>query len=298
MEKRFEVQREFTKKVLEAKSGAKFPLSEEEKVKWTKEYVLNIISECNDLLVQLDWKSHWSNHNPIITSNVGIEIVDLQKYVWGLTQIWDISKDQFLSYYDMKTAAVNSKFEQESLLRFLVAQEKVCIIDIDGVLTPYPDGFLGWVRATYNLELDPKMVTTWEHYKDLYRQSGAKRDLPVIESSKQALIKLKERGYTIVLLTNRPVGVYQRIYSDTIYWLTTNGIPYDYIFWAQGKKILEIMDKVSSIKFIVDDDIATVMQFDSAEIKSYFYGNDPRATNRIDSLMEIEEVKDGQDRNS
>ena len=69
MEKRFKEQQVFTEDVL-TKKGAKFPLTEEDQVKWSKEYVLNLLSELNDLLNQLDWKSHWSNHSTIIKSNV------------------------------------------------------------------------------------------------------------------------------------------------------------------------------------------------------------------------------------
>jgi hypothetical protein len=285
MEKRFKEQQVFTEDVL-TKKGAKFPLTEEDQVKWSKEYVLNLLSELNDLLNQLDWKSHWSNHSTIIKSNVGIEIVDLQKYVWGLTKIWGFSEEDFLKYYDMKTAMVTSKWGQENLLGTLAKCDKVCVIDIDGVLATYPEFFLDWVKNTYNEKIDKKDVIKWEHYKHLYRESGIKSVMPFITDSRKALKKLYDLGYVIVLLTNRPASKYQRIYGDTLNWLQSSQMPYDYIFWAADKKILEIAEKCKNIKFVVDDNKETCKEFNSAGIKAYQYGKD------IKNLLDIDELKE------
>jgi len=290
MERRFEDQQKFTKEVLERK-GSSFPLTYSDKVKWTKDYILYILSECNDLLGQLDWKTHWSNNAPLIESNIGIEIIDIQKYVWGLSKIWDIDKDKFVEFYDMKSAAVRSKWEQENLLGLLANQDKVCIIDIDGVLTPYPLCFTSWVKNTYGVEVHQSDAIEWGKYKVLYRESGAKRTLPIIETSREALKLLKAKGYTIVLLTNRPSDIYQRIYSDTIFWLKESGYEYDYIFWAKEKKIIEIINKCKDIKFVVDDYLPVCQEFESAGIKSYLYGNNGKFHRKINSLMEIDELQ-------
>lgn len=282
---KFNSQQEFTKKVIES-LGSKFPLSEEEKIKWTKDYILFIISECNDLLTQLDWKGYWSNNQKhVIIDNVGIEIIDVQKFVWGLCKIWNIDSKQFIDLYDRKTAEVEFKWNQEQMLKDLNTYDKVCIIDIDGVLSPYPQCFINWVKKNYEVVLKKRDIINWEYYKNLYRESGAKRSIPFITSSRDALNKLYHKGYTIVLLTNRPVSKYKRIYSDTLDWLSAYQVRYNYIFWAEDKKILTIIDRCKNISFVVDDDNKTCKEFRNAGIKTYQFGKD------IKSLLEMEELK-------
>ena len=284
MIEQFNSQQEFTEEVKKS-LGSKFPLSEKEKVKWTKDYILYIISECNDLLEQLDWKGYWSNDKKLIQDNIGIEIIDIQKFVWGLCKIWDISYEQFADLYDRKTAEVESKWNQEQMLKDLNNYDKVCIIDIDGVLAPYPQYFINWAKENHNTSINKKNIIEWEHYKHLYRESGAKRNIPFVTSSKDALDRLYSKGYTIILLTNRPASKYKRIYSDTLYWLRTCQMKYHYIFWAEDKKILAVIDKCKNVNFVVDDSNKTCKEFKNAGIKAYQFGKD------IKSLLEIEELR-------
>jgi len=283
MDSRFKDQAEFTQEVLTSK-GECFPLTLSSKINWTKEYILYILSECNDLLEQLDWKTHWSTNSVLIESNVGIEIIDIQKFVWGLAKIWNIDLDKFNEMYDLKTAAVRSKWSQENLLTALRECDRSCIIDIDGVLTPYPEYFISWVKKNYNEDIDKNNIVRWEYYKHLYRESGDKANAPFFSDSREALRKLAQIGYTIVLLTNRPASKYKRIYSDTLKWLQGSQIPYNYIFWTEDRKVLEIIKKCPTIKFIVDDSLETCQEFRSAGIKAYHYGSE------IKSLLDIDEL--------
>ncbi len=281
---RFNYQTEFTREVITSIDG-KFPASQEDKVKWTKEYILYIISECNDLLNQLDWKTHWSNREPVIKDNIGIELIDIQKFVWGLFKIWDIDSDNFLDFFDLKTEEVRNKWDQEIMKSELFTKDNICVIDIDGVLSPYPESFTNWVKQYYSICINKEDPIIWEKCKDLYRQSGGKRYIPAIKDSISSLIALKNKGYTIVLLTNRPAGKYKRIYSDTLFWLRSNKVPFDYIFWAEDKKILSIINICKNIDFVVDDTESTCHEFRNYGIKTYQYGKD------IKSLLDIEELK-------
>ena len=288
MQIRFEEQQEFTKQVLTTLGhDMSTPLPTSQKVELTREYILYMISECNDLLAQLDWKSYWKTRKPIIRSNVGIELIDIQKFLWGLARIWDIDADEFLQLYDLKSSEVESKWYQETSLEDLATKEKVCIIDIDGVLTPYPDCFVSWVQEHYdkNFDIEKSDIMLHEMYKHFYRESGQKQKLPYNFLSIKALRELRNLGYTIVLLTNRPARTYKRIYGDTIAWLKAVDIPYDYIFWADDKKILSIIDKCKKIDFVVDDSESTCNEFKQAGIKAYHYGKD------LQSLMMLKEIK-------
>jgi hypothetical protein len=293
VEVRFNKQREFTSKVLAAQ-GLALPLKEEDKIAWTKEYLLCIVSECMEVLREIDWKHHRKEDKIPNINNLGIELIDIQKFLWGLCSIWDIDYDKFKELYDIKTVEVESLWVQNHVIPEIPESQAVCIIDIDGVLNYYPKCFHDWVKNQFGKEVD-KVCNPVEYvkYKGLYRDSGAKKDLPINENSKEALQKLKLLGYTIVLLTNRPYKLYKRIYSDTITWLNSNNISYDFIFWAPEEKITAIWDKCPKIKFIVDDNPNTCYDFAAMGVKTYCFNgkNDDEDVINITNLKEIDELK-------
>ena len=292
MENQFKDQQKFTERVI----GSKFPLTKEERTQWTKEYLLCIVAECMEVLEQMDWKHHKSEGKQIDLDNLGIEIIDIQKFIWGLSKIWDIDYDKFIDLYDLKTIEVESLWLQNHEIPKLSKQKDVCIIDIDGILNDYPYCFYNWVRDTRGEEVKDYInhPINYEKNKHYYRSSGAKQSIPIREDSKNALIELKNKGYTIVLLTNRPYRRYRRIYGDTIKWLNKNEIPYDYIFWTSDKKILLAAEKLREIKFIVDDNLDICKDFAVLDIKTYYMGNAdkvPQNITKINSLFDTEELK-------
>ncbi len=290
----WDIQNKFTKKVVKRLDKDLSKFSIEDKMRWTKEYLLCVNSECMEVLEQLNWKHHKPNDITDVNSkNILIELVDIQKYLWGLMNIWGIDYLEFSKAFREKSFEVEKSFSQNFELGDIKKSEKVCVIDIDGVLNDYPNCFYNWVRDHFKMEPDDyaKDRIKHEEYKKQYRLSGAKRFLEPNKESIIALHKLKELGYTIILLTNRPCNEYKNIVSDTFYWLDENSIPYDYVFWAKDRKIIGIIDKVDKIDFIVDDNIDTCIDFENYGIKSYLFGDSNIFTRRINSLLELEELK-------
>lgn len=282
-ESRYNNQASFTEKMFKFKN-IELPLSDKDKIQWTKEYLLCIVDECMEVLEQLDWKHHKPEPKQINIDNLGIELIDIQKFLWGLCKIWDITEDKFNEYYDLKTIEVESLFAQNNILPALSENNDICIIDIDGVLNYYPTCFYEWINKKSHTDYKTLNITQLEAFKHEYRESGVKKYLKVNEDSKNALKLLKNKGFIIVLLTNRPYAKYKRIYSDTIYWLNTNHIPYDFIFWNEDKKVLTALQKCKNINFIIDDNEQTCKDFSSVGIKSYLFGKD------INSIFDIKEL--------
>jgi hypothetical protein len=220
-----------------------------------------------EVLEQINWKHHHPKEKEVNVKNVAVECIDIQKFLWGLMQVWEISYDEFVEVFKDKSYEVEKKWIQEFELEGLETRDKVCIIDIDGILTYYPDCFYDWIKQ--NVEDYKKDRIKWEKYKSLYRSSGVKRHLLVNADSVLALAKLKKLGYTIVLLTNRPYIEYKNIVYDTLFWLDSNNVPYDYIFWAKDRKVVTILDKVKKIEFVVDDNEETCKDFRNLGIKAY-----------------------------
>lgn len=290
----WESQKKFTDRVVKKLDKKLSKFTPEDRVRWTKEYLLCIISECMEVLEQLNWKHHKPNDIlDINIKNVAIELVDVQKYLWGLMNIWNISYEEFISAFKEKSYEVEKSFSQNFDLVDIKSNDKNCIIDIDGVLNNYPNCFYDWVREQFDVRLEDYVRdrVKYENYKRQYRLSGAKRFLQPNVESVSALHKLKNLGYTIILLTNRPCNEYKNIISDTFYWLDENYIPYDYVFWAKDRKIISIIDKVGKIDFIVDDNADICIDFENYGIKSYWFGEGDKFSRKINSLLELEELK-------
>lgn len=110
----WDIQNQFTNKVL---SRIDKPLSEfdnDDKIRWTKEYLLCIIKECTEVLDKLNWKKHRvETITSVNIEEVSLECIDIQKFLWGLMQIWNITYNDFVKTFYDKTQAVENRWHQE-----------------------------------------------------------------------------------------------------------------------------------------------------------------------------------------
>ena len=275
-------QLEFNKKFFQDMNLDVTSLNVEDKIKWSKEFVLHVEQELHDLIDCLPhWKMHY-RHNEcdknLIKSNMKEEYIDAFKYLMGLGQVLGISYDDVQEVYTAKTEVVAQKYEQNKMIEQL-RNEEVIVFDIDGVINNYPDCFVDWVNKKYNLSF-PNIETIkndglekYEEYKEIYRLSGDKRFQPINQDTIDTLLKLKSLGNKIVLYTVRPVNTYKRIYHDTLYWLRNNNINFDAIYWSDYNK--EDFYKLGlKVKFIVDDTLSNVVMFSKEGYKVFLLNKD------------------------
>ena len=278
---------EFTNKVVLKKDKNIDDFTSVDRVKWTKEYLLNLQSEMTEVLEEMSWRYHKKEIFDVFElTNLYIELIDIQKYLWGLMRIWDMSESKFREIFEMKSYVVEKLWDQDFELEGKETQE-ACIIDIDGVLNYYPQCFLDWgLEQGVNLGEKPELKL---EFKRLYRSSGAKRFIPINYESVTTLRELKKR-YVIVLLTDRPHSQIKRIVFDTYKWLDDNNIYYDFLFWSFGHSKASILRRVPNIKFIIDDSEKTCREFSDIGIKAYWFNGDCSYDNivSIRSLKEIE----------
>jgi hypothetical protein len=249
-------------------------LSVTEKVQWSKEFFFHVSKELADLVECLPhWKMHYKNEErmeeDIISSNIVEEYVDVLKYFMGLGQVLGIDYKQIIEGYQDKTEVVKQKYEQNKKFKELQNKD-VVIFDIDGVINNYPYCFLDWLTTTKNLphiyetmeQLKSELsVQQYEHLKTEYRLSRQKKFQPINMQTVILMNHLKEQGETIVLFTNRPVTKYKVIYTDTLYWLTNGGIPFDAIYWSDYQQKEDIYRLKFKIKFIVEDSLENAKNF-------------------------------------
>ena len=146
-------------------------------------------------------------------------------------------------------------------------ENKICIVDIDGVLNYYPNCWIDFVNKTLNRCFDDlndvKNTLSYNNYKKLkeeYRTSGYKETLPVRAEAKEMLQGLRELGYTIIIISARPVVKYPSLYKQTINWLQNNFLIYDNIMFSEFKQY-EIIKHYPHADFIIEDNklISTIL---------------------------------------
>ena len=251
---------EFNKKFFESKGLELSHLSIEEQKEQTKQFVLHLIYETNEILGNFNWKMHRVQSERIILSNITEEIVDVFKYLLGICNIWGISDEEFYEEFIRKSKVVEQRFKQENKLEELKESDKVIAIDIDGVLAMYPEYFINYVNIELGTEFtnlyemqSSLKIDIYEDMKDRYRQSGVKRYIWPMPNCDRFTTRLKHTGYDIVLLSSRPYKTYSRIFADTIEWLGDNDIQYDTILWDEEKD-LKLLKMIPNVRFVIEDD--------------------------------------------
>ncbi len=295
----FDIQKNFTNKYHEYQNIDVDNL--EQKQQQTKEYILCLIKESTEILDEINWKQHKLNKQKILEDNIIEESIDSFKYLLNIIQLWNFDDNKFFDEFERKSIVVAQKFEQEKLLKFS-NKEKVAILDIDGILYPWPKEFLRFCLY-YNINYKFKNLYDFESsidlserlkIKDEYRKSGIKATANVIDGAVEFTNKLKELGYTIILVTARPYQKYQRIYADTLQWLNNHKIQFDAIIWEEQKEKY-LIEKFPNAKFVVEDDIENALILSRNGFKVYLKNtiyNESKATTeniiRFNNFNEIE----------
>ena len=115
LEKVFNIQKKFSEKLFQKKYELDLNnLSNEEKLKWSKEYILCAIKELTEMLDELDWKTHREVEKEINMDNFLEEGVDTFKFLINLMLINGFDDKDFLSKFIEKSEKVNNRFENES----------------------------------------------------------------------------------------------------------------------------------------------------------------------------------------
>jgi len=248
----FRIQEDFNKDLMNIKSLKK----REEK---TKEFVLALMNEANELLTEINWAS-WKIKREVVVDNVIEEIVDAFKFLLNIAIIWKVDENKLFDEFIRKSqVVVQRKKQMQEIEQIKKLKKKVCAIDLDGVIVDFPNCFIDYVnkklKKRFNNLYDIKKGVSNKKYlwlKDEYRKSGIKQHVSIIKGSKEFIDRLVKIGYSIIILTKRPYKQYFRIFADTKINLDKNKIKYDGILF-DDEKHKRIVKEFPKLKFMIED---------------------------------------------
>ena len=149
---------------------------------------------------------------------------------------------------------------------------KIALIDIDGVLNHYPQCWIDYINDQLKtdfrtLEQCKKEIlpNTYADLKRQYRNSDYKANLPVKDDGASLVLRLKQRGYDVFLVTSRPISDpnYPNLLPLTERWLRKNSISYREIIEKKSLRMsLDSLLKRNTIKKVVcvDDDMEDLVK--------------------------------------
>lgn len=293
LEKIFEEQKDFQKYFYDPEN-----ISLEDKIKFTKEFILAVHKELGEILDTMPWKLHRKEDKNKSINNTVEEIIDCFKFLLNLCVIWGISSEKFTEEFFRKSAVVRQRYNQE-ILKIIEKTDKVCAIDLDDTLADSSEYFIevysklnGNIKVFKNrAELKERLsALEYEEYKRWYRESGEKINIPVKKGAKELCDNLKKAGYKIVIISARPYEKHNRIFPDTLQWLKENEIQYDAIYFERDKHI-KILKELPNLDFIIEDNPICAKEISEQGYKVYLL------TNESEELSETSLRKNLQGRN-
>jgi len=279
-----------------------------------------MVEESVEFIRTYEYKTHRrsSGHLPNVAHSHS-ELIDMLKYWLSMADLADFPIDKIEEFYHAKSRVVQYRYQEEFLNQI---DRPSVVVDIDQVLADYVTGICRWTRewGTSILKLSPSesirfnatvldlmskgqfvdhkslniSIEQWRLIKHYFRVNGGKLTLPVFLDAKPFLEWCRANGWLIILVTSRPFDQYPNLFADTITWLESNHLPFDYLWWASNKarRLEEAhVAMISQIVFAVDDILDFVEQFRSRSIKTYhldrFAKVNDRRTLQVDSLAAL-----------
>lgn len=262
MKREWKRQLYFNKKFYRISQSKDFEdLTTKERMIESKNYTLHLICEVLDSLKNIpDWKTHRREGQLFVQKNILEDLIDTQKFLFCLMQIWGITYEDVVREFGRKSDVVEQRFFQEyELSQIFGKNDNIVAVDIDGVLSDTIKGNLKFFQnklcADYKSVEEVKRCVDpviWTKLRAEKYNSGELLNYPIMPGAKEFLQTLKEIGYIIILISARPYNVFSRIYSDTIEWLRKNGLVYDALFFDELKHV-RIFEYIKKIKFMVED---------------------------------------------
>lgn len=138
--------------------------------------------------------------------------------------------------------------------------KKVAIIDIDGVLSDYPNPiFFDYIESKTNRRFSSTNEVLnfygrieYDNIKNKFRKSGLKKKYLVRQESVDVIRALRENEYYINIITSRPL--LEENIESTREWLIENEIEFDQLFFVRKKASAYLDPTIYESLLVIDDE--------------------------------------------
>jgi len=279
----WEMQEIFTRNFIDPNSATR-----DEKIRYTKEMLLHLVAEVDEILNAIgDWKSHRLKKNlPLNKYAVAEEIVDAFKFLLNVAIVWGITPEFFYRVYTDKSWVVVERYEYEQRAKQL---KRCAVIDIDGVLTEYPDTMLRFLRErgyNFNSLREAKRELGGEYVLLKHEYREVEGELPPKKGAKEFLETLCSRGYSVVLMSSRPTDMYPQLEAKTLNWLRKHELPFSLLHFTDDK--IRDIEMLKDVSFVVEDDPVIAIQLAEEGYKVYWINNSRISVSGVDGLIEVQ----------
>lgn len=230
-------QKDFSSKFFETEG-----MSQEEKTRQFKSFLLSLHAELSELASAVNYKDHRPGTH-VDPQKILFESVDVYRYLLAILNLWGVDADVFSSALEQKDELLHYRHE--------LHQKKwdgrpVVLFDMDDVLAGFRDKFCDFASRKYGFFVDPHSpeyynttvfkahgVSDSDAFRDFIDARGFST-LDVIRPYRDLMQSLKEVGYWVHIVTARPEHS-RFCYHDTYSWLYRNEIPADAITFTPEK---------------------------------------------------------------
>jgi len=217
-------------------------MSDEEKTRQFKSFLLSLHSELSDLAGAVNYKDHRPGTH-VDRQKILFESVDVYRYLLAVLNLWGIDAGTFASALEQKDHLLHYRhlLQQRSW-----AGQPVVLFDMDDVLAGFRDKFCEFSTQRYGFFVDPDSP---EYYNtNAFKAHGASdadafaefidargfSTLGVIQPYMDLMFSLKEMGYWVHIVTARPERS-RFCYHDTYSWLSRHSVPADAVTFTPEK---------------------------------------------------------------
>ncbi len=168
---------------------------------------------------------------------------------------------------------------------------KIAIVDIDGVLSEYPNEvFFKYIQNKKKdlFKSKEEIVNKYGRFeydrlKNGFRKSGLKIKYKIKENSKKSIDFLKSKGYYISIVTSRPLLI-QNI-NTTREWLKEKSIYYDQLFFVREKAAAFLDTSNFDEVIIIDDEYKGLIDYIGFKnVKLYKFGSSNKSYSNIKTV--------------
>jgi hypothetical protein len=235
---------------------------------WLSTYVLGLISECDELLAEAQWKAHRS---PTVraatmfdTHNVALELSDVTKYIFTLWDWFGFTEEDMLQYVDLKTDMVERRFRMERSKP--EPGQLVIVTDLDGSIANFVAGlahYLGidikdmpdakFQTASMDIHLDMDYIK-YNQQKKEFEAGGGYANLPPYEDGVQFIQDaIHDHDAYLAVVTARPRSI-KGVWYDTVEWLDKHQLSPNKLIFGESERVLYLAETLRTNPVILIDD--------------------------------------------